>query len=70
MAGKAFRRAATPFSLWMAQRPLDAYAGLTAGGRASVDNWLAGVGGAGGAGAMQLSIKPRLQRLALHVAPE
>lgn len=67
MAGRTFRRLATPFTLWMAQRALDAYHALDATGRASVDAWLATVGGAQ---AMQLQIEPRLKRLALHVAPE
>lgn len=67
MGAQRYRRLATPFSLWMAQRALDAYRELDAGGRASVEGWLAGVGGAG---AMQLKIEPRLKRMALHVAPE
>jgi glutathione S-transferase len=62
-----FRRRAAPFSLWMAQRALDAYAALDGAARAGVDAWLAGVGGQG---AMQLSIRPRLVRMGLHVAPE
>ena len=60
------RRRAAPFSLWMAQRPLDAYRALDVDGRASVEAWLAGVGGAG---AMQLRIAPRLERRGLHVVP-
>jgi glutathione S-transferase len=62
-----FRRLAAPFSLWMAQRPLDAYAELTPEQKMPVDAWLATVGGAR---AMQLSIRPRLKRMALHVGPE
>lgn len=67
MAARPYRRLATPFSLWMAQRPLDAYRNLHAGAQRSVDQWLAGVGGAE---AMHLQIEPRLKRTALHVAPE
>lgn len=67
MGARPYRRQATPFSLWMAQRALDAYAQLAAPGKQSVDGWLAKVGGAQ---AMQLQIKPRLKRMALHVAPE
>jgi hypothetical protein len=67
MGPAKFRRAATPYSLWMAQRALDAYRQLDDGARASVDAWLATVGGPQ---AMQLRIEPRLRRLALHVAPE
>lgn len=62
-----YRRHAAPFNLWMAQRAFDAYRELAADGRASVDAWLATVGGAG---AMRLEITPRLRRMALHVAPE
>lgn len=66
MAGKSFRLAARPYSLWMAQRALDAYASLDARERVSVDAWLSTVGAGD---AMQLRV-PRLKRLALHVAPE
>lgn len=66
MAGLGFKRRATPFSLWMAQRPLDAYAALDGAQRASADAWLAGLGAGA---AMKLSI-PRLRRHALHVMPE
>jgi len=66
-AGKPFKRLATPFSLWKIQRALDTYRALSAPAKASADAWLATVGGAS---AMQLSIKPRLKRIALHVAPE
>lgn len=67
MAGRTLRRAAAPFSLWMAQRPLDAYTALSGPDRDAVDRWLATVGGEH---AMRLAIRPRLKRLALHVAPE
>jgi hypothetical protein len=67
MGAHKYRRLATPFSLWMVQRAFDAYRALDAGARASVDEWLASVGGAQ---AMQLRIEPRLKRMALHVAPE
>jgi glutathione S-transferase len=67
LGASTFRRAAAPFSLWMAQRPLDAYRALTPAERTSVDEWLQSVGGGN---AMQLSIVPRLKRIGLHVAPE
>jgi glutathione S-transferase len=67
MGAHRFTRRATPFSLWMAQRPLDAYRALDARATTSVDDWLAGVGGGR---AMRLDIRPRLKRMALHVAPE
>jgi glutathione S-transferase len=67
MGGRTYRRLATPYSLWMAQRALDAYRALAPAERAGVDAWLAQVGGAQ---AMQLAIAPRLQRIALRVTPE
>jgi len=66
MGAQRYRRAATPYSLWMAQRVLDAYAQLEPADRSSVDAWLASVGGQH---AMALRIVPRLTRRALHVAP-
>ncbi len=65
LAGKPYRLNARPYTLWMAQRALDAYAALAPADRANVDSWLADVGGLE---AMQLRI-PRLQRKALRVAP-
>lgn len=67
MGAQALRRRAAPFSLWMAQRPLDAYRALDPTARAGVDAWLATVGGAD---ALQLRIEPRLRRVGLHVVPE
>lgn len=67
MGKTMFKRRAMPFSLWMAQRALDAYQALSKSEATAVDAWLATVGGAQ---AMQLQIKPRLKRMALHVAPE
>ena len=67
MGSRRYRRAATPFSLWMAQRAFDAYGRLPPDEKQKVDAWLAS---AGGAKAMELRITPRLKRLALHVAPE
>jgi glutathione S-transferase len=66
LAGHNFKRRATPFSLWMAQRALDAYGALQAPQRAAVDTWLAGYGAGG---ALRLRIMPRLRRRALHVLP-
>jgi len=67
MGARTYRRLATPYSLWMAQRALDAYRGLAPTQQRSVDEWLATVSGAK---AMQLAIEPRLQRQGLRVAPE
>ncbi len=67
LAGERFRLAARPYSLWMAQRPLDAFRALGPREQQSVQAWLASVGGNE---AMQLDIRPRLKRMALHVAPE
>lgn len=66
MAGRPYRQLARPFSLWMARRALDAYAGLNADARTEVDDWAARNGGTG---ALQLPI-PRLRRVALRVRPE
>lgn len=64
-AGQAFRLAARPYSLWMAQRPLDAYAALKPDEQATVREWLRSVGGE-----KILDTKiPRLKRITLHVAP-
>lgn len=67
MGRNFYKRLATPFSLWMIQRALDAYGAFGAAEKASADGWLAAVGGAR---AMQLEVRPRLKRMALHVAPE
>jgi glutathione S-transferase len=66
MGKSQFKRQATPFSLWMAQRALDSYRDFTPSSRAAADAWLANVGGSA---AMHLKITPRLKRMALHVAP-
>jgi glutathione S-transferase len=66
MAGQPYRLRARPYSLWMAQRGLDAYRALDDKARSSVDGWLAGIGGGD---AMKLRI-PRLRRDALSVRPE
>ncbi|HUS25243.1 MAG TPA: glutathione S-transferase family protein [Candidatus Binatia bacterium] len=67
LGGQPFRRNAFPFSLWKAQRVLDAYAALDADQRRAVEAWAAPLGGSQ---AMRLAIQPRLQRVALHVEPE
>lgn len=67
LAGQPFRLAARPFSLWMAQRPLEVYAALSPAEQASVREWLATLGATN---ILALSIRPRLRRVALHVLPE
>lgn len=66
MGPARLRIAARSYSLWMAQRALDAYAALPEGGRASVERWLDEVGGRE---ALQLRNAPRLERVGLHVRP-
>jgi glutathione S-transferase len=44
LRGVAFNRVTSPYTLWMAQRPLDAYAALGVDDRAAVDQVLAGTG--------------------------
>lgn len=65
--GQPFTLRARPYSLWMAQRPLDALRALKPAEQQQVQVWLATVGGVE---AMQLEIRPRLKRMALFVAPE
>ena len=65
-ANGTLRMHARPFSLWMAQRALDVYGNLDSPGRDSVDAWLETVGGTE---MDRLRIQPRLDRLALRVAP-
>ncbi len=65
LAGRTFTLNARPYSLWMVQRALEAYAALDADARASVDDWLATLGAGD---AMRLPV-PRLKRVALRVAP-
>ncbi len=67
LAGQPYRLGARPYSLWMAQRPLDALRAMRADEQQRVQGWLATVGGSE---AMQLDIQPRLKRMALHVLPE
>ena len=59
-----FRRAAIPYTLWMAQRPLDLFAALPAGDQARVRRWLAALDGEG---LLALDL-PRLRRVGLRVA--
>ncbi len=66
MAGQPYRLRARPYSLWMAQRAIDAYKALDNAARTKADAWLAGIGGGE---AMKLHI-PRLKRDALSVRPE
>ena len=65
MGDGVFRRAAIPYTLWMAQRTLDLFAAMPAGDQTQVQNWLASVGG-DGLLALQL---PRLRRVGLQVMP-
>lgn len=44
LRGAIVQRMTSPYTLWMAQRPLDAYRGLSPSGRADVDRYLAGTG--------------------------
>lgn len=67
LAGQLFRMRARPYSLWMAQRPLDALRALPPGDQQKVRVWLKTVGGVE---AMQLDIQPRLKRIGLFVGPE
>ena len=66
MAGAPYRLNARPYSVWMAQRPLDALAALPPEQQATVREWLRGIGG----GVVLDTKLPRLKRLTLHVAPE
>ena len=59
-----YRRAAMPYTLWMMQRILDAYRGLDAAGRASVDAWTRE---RGAPQAMQFDPGARLRRSGLNV---
>ena len=60
-----FRRAALPYSLWMAQRSLDFYRALAPDEQQQVRDWLASVGGLG---FLDLDL-PRLRRKGLRVMP-
>lgn len=66
MGSQTFRRAALPYSLWMAQRVLDCLQALPADQQAGVDRW---VREQGGARLLDLQL-PRLQRVGLRVAVE
>jgi glutathione S-transferase len=44
LRGASFNRITSPYTLWMAQRPLDAYASLAAAERVAVDRSLSGSG--------------------------
>lgn len=44
LRGAAFNRITSPYTQWMVQRPLDAYASLAGAERAAVDRFLAGTG--------------------------
>lgn len=67
MGAGRYRRAAMPYTLWMMQRILDAYAALDAGGRAAVDAWTRE---RGAPEAMRFDIGVRLKRAGLHVKLE
>ncbi len=64
MGRARFRRAALPYTLWMAQRVLDAYRAMAPGDRAEVEAWLASIGGAA---LLRLEI-PRLRLHGVRVA--
>jgi glutathione S-transferase len=59
-----FRRAALPYTLWMAQRMLDVYRAMSPAEQAAVQSWLQSIGGER---LLALDI-PRLERRALRVA--
>lgn len=59
VGGAEGERRLITFIAWMAQRPLDAYAGLTGDAREATDHWLARVGGAE---AMRLTVRHRQVR--------
>jgi len=61
-----FRRAAVPYSLWMAQRTLDVYAALSVEQQASIRGWLDPLGG----GELLDMVIPRLRRVGLRVAAQ
>ena len=61
-----YRRAALPYILWMVQRMLETYRGMTAPEQSAVRAWLTGLGGER---LLDLQI-PRLRRVGLRVAAE
>lgn len=65
MGAQRFRRAALPYTLWMAQRTLDCYRAMPAVEQQQVRDWLIPLGGER---LLALDI-PRLRRVALRVAP-
>lgn len=67
MGAGRYRRMAMPYTLWMQQRILDVYRGMSASERALVDAWTAE---RGAPEAMQFRQDFRLKRVALHVAVE
>ena len=66
MGESRFRRAALPYTLWMAQRTLDVYHAMGPGEQGRVQDWLRGLGGER---LLALDI-PRLQRQGLRVRAE
>lgn len=64
LAGQPFRRNATTYSLWMAQRVLDEFTGMDGDAQARCRRWLEPLGGAGW---LNLNIEPRLVRQGLRV---
>lgn len=60
------RRAALPYTLWMAQRALDTYQSMSAGEQLTLANWLKSLGGSE---LLSLNL-PRLQRSGLRVVAE
>ena len=64
MGDGRYRRAAMPYTLWMVQRLLDVYRGMSAAEQAAIRNWLHSLGGED---LLQLEI-PRLKRVGLRVA--
>lgn len=67
VGGSSGTRRLITFTGWMAQRPLDAYAGLDPGDKARVDTWLDRVGAPG---ALDLQISPRQTRRAFVMGIE
>ena len=66
MGSGRLRRAALPYTLWMAQRTLDLYRAMTPAEQAKVRDWLSALGGEA---LLALDI-PRLRRAGLRVIPE
>ncbi len=66
MGSGRFRRAALPYTLWMAQRTLDVWRAMAPPEQAQVRDWLRAIGGER---LLTLDI-PRLQRQGLRVMPE